>query len=207
VPECLHGLADPGTLPAGPYTTQYFLAGQLAVQIASAWESHEDQPVEFSTAPLGKWDVHRVLFWSDILPVGPDGKQVGDPPRTAAGMLAWLATRANLRVSQPEPATIGTEQLHAKTIDISIAPNAVNEDPGCPAAACVNFLTWPNAGTNVYGIGGPGVVRLYLADVAYGGQSHLLAVGIESQGPADLATWLPIAKALIATAKAPISPA
>jgi len=129
VPECLHGGADPGTLPAGPYTMRYFLAGQLTVKYAAPWESHEDQPVEFSSAPLGMWDTHRVLFWSDILPVGPDGRLVGGVPRTAAGMLAWFATRKNLRVSKPLSATIGAQYLPAKVIDINIAPTRSTRIP------------------------------------------------------------------------------
>jgi hypothetical protein len=209
VPECQAlGGADPGTLPTGPYTTQHFLDGYLTVTFATPWESHEDRPVEFSAAPLGKWDTHRVLFWSDILPVGPDGKQVAGISRTTVGMLAWFAARPNLLVSEPQPATIGVDHLPASVIDISIGPHAVNEDPGCPPPpgnVCVGFFTWPNEGFHAATLGGRSVLRLYLADVAYGGQSHLLAVGIEGQNASDLAAWLPTAEALIATAKAPVS--
>ncbi|MEU9167346.1 hypothetical protein AB0D34_06060 [Streptomyces sp. NPDC048420] len=41
-----------------------------------AFGSHENQPVEFSVAPEGSWDLHRVLFWSDLVPVGKDRKRV-----------------------------------------------------------------------------------------------------------------------------------
>ena len=42
--------ADPGLIGPGPYTTVGFLDGQLTVMYPSAWESHEDQGVEFSSA-------------------------------------------------------------------------------------------------------------------------------------------------------------
>jgi hypothetical protein len=206
VPECIHGGTDPGTLAAGPYTTQYFLAGHLTVTFAATWESHHDHTQEFSAAPSGLWDTHRVLFWSDILPIGPDGKQVAGVSRTTAGMLEWFAARPNLLVSNRHPASIGAGHLSATVIDMTVASHAVNEDPNCPSAACVVFLTWPNA-PGMYAIGGPGVFRLYLSDITYGGQRHLLAVGIESKNPADFAAWLPTAEALIATARAPVSPA
>ena len=40
----------------------------------------------------------------------------------------------------------------------------------------VALLSWPNAGTNIYSMGAPNVLRLYLADVMYGGKRHLLSV-------------------------------
>lgn len=51
------------------------------------------------------------------------------------------------------------------------------------------------------------VLRLYLSDVAYGGRSHLFAIGIEGRDQADLKTFLPDAERLIAGADAPVGPA
>ena len=105
VPECVYGFTDPGSLPVGSYTTQYFFDGHLTVTFDKPWESHEDQAVEFSVAPLGKWDIHRVLFWSDIYPVEMDNNhelhRVKGVPITTAGWLRWLETNPNLRVTAP----------------------------------------------------------------------------------------------------------
>ncbi|MDX6349286.1 MAG: hypothetical protein QOF84_4076 [Streptomyces sp.] len=204
-PECLSGISDPGTLKAGPYRTAHFLNGLLTLDLKGEWESHEDQPVEFSLAPQGNWDVHRVLFWSDIIPVGKNGKPAAGVPHTTAGMLAWLRTRQNVKVSAPRSDTIGTRSLPAEVVDIEVARDAVNEATDCPVRACADFLTWPNAGENVYGIAEPAVLRLYLSDIGYGGSRHLLAVGVEGQSPADLKDFLPTAEQLIADADAPVS--
>ncbi|MGI5455689.1 hypothetical protein ACQEWB_21425 [Streptomyces sp. CA-249302] len=171
------------------------------------WESHEDQPVEFSVAPDGNWDLHRVLFWSDLIPVGKNRKPAAGVSSTASELVAWLRTRPNVRVSTPRSATIGTDSLPAEVVDITISSKAVNEASDCPVRACVDFLTWPNAGDNVYGLAEPAVLRLYLSDVRYGGKTHLFAIGIEGRDQADLKAFLPDAEHLIASAGAPVSPA
>ncbi|MDV9174377.1 hypothetical protein R6V09_30255 [Streptomyces sp. W16] len=206
-PECLSGLSDPGSLPAGPHRTSHFFNGQLTVTFAGRWESHEDQPVEFSVAPEGSWDLHRVLFWSDLIPVGKDQKRAAGVPSTAPKLVAWLSSRPNLTVSKPRSGTIGTDALPAQVVDIAISGKAVNEASDCPARACADFLTWPNAGDNIYGIAEPAVLRLYLSDVEYGGKSHLFAIGIEGRDQADLKVFLPDAEKLIAGADAPVGPA
>ncbi|MET9462186.1 hypothetical protein ABZY05_45500 [Streptomyces canus] len=171
------------------------------------WESHEDQPVEFSVAPEGGWDLHRVLFWSDVIPVGKDRKRAAGVASTASELVAWFRTRPNLRVSTPRSGMIGTDALPAKVIDIAISSKAVNEASDCPTRACADFLTWPHAGDNVYGLAEPSVLRLYLSDVRYGGKNHLLAVGIEGRDQADLKVFLPDTERLIASVDAPVSPA
>jgi hypothetical protein len=206
-PACLSGGSDPGSLSAGPYRTAHFFNGQLTLTFKGRWESHEDQPVEFSVAPEGNWDTHRVLFWSDIIPVGKDRKRAAGVPSTTSGLLAWLKGRPNLHVSEPQSGTIGTGALPAKLVDIEISSKAVNEASDCPARACADFLTWPNSGDNIYGLAEPAVLRLYLADVRYGGRSHLFAIGIEGKDQADLKVFLPVAEQLIASASAPVNPA
>jgi hypothetical protein len=214
VPECSVEFQDPGVIGPGPYTTFGFLDGQLTVTYPSAWESHEDQGVEFSSAPKGKWDVHRVLFWDDILPwvadfKHPYGHKVPDIPNTAAGWLDWLQANAALRLSEPRSTTIGQMKLPATYVDIEIAPDAPNEDPYCEKldTVCVALLSWPNAGGNIYSFGAPAVLRLYLSDVTYGGEAHLLAVAVEGQSTADLRLFLPEAKLVVASAEAPIEAA
>jgi hypothetical protein len=215
VPECSTAIEDPGLIGPGSYTTLAFLDAQLTVTYPSAWESHEDQGVEFSSAPKGMWDVHRVLFWDDILPwvadfKHPDGHQVPGVPNTTAGWLDWLQANAALRVSKPRSTTIGRMQLPANYVDIEIAPDAPNEDPYCEKkfdTVCVALVSWPNAGGNIYSFGAPAVLRLYLSDVTYGGQAHLLAIAVEGQSTADLKSFLPDAKHVIASAIAPVEAA
>ena len=93
----------------------------------------------------------------DILPVDPNSfSATGTVPLAAAEMINWLSQRPNLTVSDPRSTTIGTAQLPATMVDISVAANGVKEDPGCPASACAAFLTWPNGNGNIYSISNPG---------------------------------------------------
>src|SRR3954467_7370466 len=100
-PECLSGASDPGILPSGPHRTSHFFNGQLTVTFTQRWESHEDQPVEFSVAPEGSWDLHRVLFWSDLIPVGKYRKRAAGVASTASELVTWFGTHPNLQVSTP----------------------------------------------------------------------------------------------------------
>ena len=189
----------------GTFTTAGFLEGQLTVTVAQTWESGEDQIAEFSTAPAGTSQKHRLLFWMDVLPVDPAGQLADSVPRTAAGFAGWLSQRPNVQVTAAQTATIGTAQLPATVVDIAISPDAVNEDKGCPARACVAFLTWPNGGSNVYGIGSPGVVRLYLSDVVHNGETHLFAVAIEAMDQDELDAFAPVATEVINSASGPLT--
>src|SRR4029450_2694789 len=85
-PECATGITNPGALPAGSYTTTYFLDGRLTLDIPPGWKSTEDQPVEFNAQPRGP---HRVVFWVDPFPArfDEDGlvRPISGVPRTGAG--------------------------------------------------------------------------------------------------------------------------
>jgi hypothetical protein len=169
------------------------------VTYPSRWESHEDQGVEFSSAPAGKWDVHRVLFWNDILPWDQTQRVVAaGVPTTAAGWVDWFRSNPIVKVTAPRRATITRMQLPATYVDITDAPGGERFP---------DLITWPNAGGNVYGIGGGYVFRLYLTEVTYGGERHLLAIAVEGQNSADLEAFLPEAKQVIASADAPIEAA
>ena len=205
VPECSDGVVAAGPLPVGDYTIVYFLDGQLTVRYAEPWESTEDQGVEFASGPRGKSDVHRVVFWDDILPVDDHGHRVFGVPITAAGLLQWFKTDPTFHVSAPQPGTIGRD-IPATVIDLTIAPDAKNQDPGCPIDVCVFDFTWPNV-SGALGTGGAEVLRLYLADVTYGGRTHLLVAAIQARTPEALRAFLPAAEQVIASARAPVTPA
>jgi hypothetical protein len=192
------GLVDPGSIGPGPYTTAVFLDGHFTVTYATRWVSHEDQGVEFSSAPAGDREEHRVLFWVDILPWDPAGHVASGVPNTAAGWVDWLRSNPIVRVTSPRHAQIGQMRLPATYVEISDAPGG-EEFP--------DLITWPNAGGNVYGIGGDFEFRLYLADVTYDDTDHLLAVAVEGTDSVALEAFLPEAKQLIASATAAIEAA
>jgi hypothetical protein len=195
VPQCSTGFSDPGSIGPGPYTTAIFLDGQLTLAYESRWVSHEDQGVEFSSAPAGERSEGGVLFWLDILPWDPEGHPARDVPNTTAGWVDWLRSNPIVSVTPPRHATIGQMRLPATYVDITDEPGG-EEFP--------DLITWPNAGPNVYGIGGAWIFRLYLADVTYDGTDHLLAVAVEGTDASDLEAFLPVAKQVIASANAPI---
>jgi hypothetical protein len=216
VPECLYGGADPGRIPPGSYTTQYFFDGHLTVTFRKAWVSHEDTPVVFWVKPEVKQDgvLRQLTFMEDIIPV--EGKtferkhRAKGVPITTAGWLQWLSNNPNLRVSDPQDATIGEEGLPAKVVDIGISDQAKNDEPGfppCRKEICQTILTWPNAGGNYFGIIESEVFRLYLSDVKYGGKMHLFAISIYAQDPATLEDFAPAAERVIDSVRAPVSPA
>jgi hypothetical protein len=214
VPECLSGGTDPGRIPPGSYTTQYFFDGHLTVTFRKAWVSHEDTPIVFWAKPEVKQDGEgEVQFWEDIIPV--EGKtfdlkhRAKGVPITTAGWLHWLSNNPNLRVSDPKKATIGEDDLPAKAVDIGISDQAKNDDPGyppCRRVICQTLLTWPNS-DNYFGLGGSDVIRLYLSDVEYGGKTHLFAIAIYAQDPAGLKGFAPAAEGVIGSVRAPVSPA
>jgi hypothetical protein len=208
-PECATGITNPGALPAGSYTTTYFLDGQLTLDIPPGWKSTEDQPVEFNAQPRGP---HRVVFWVDPFPARFDEDGIVRPipgvPRTAAGELGWFEANPDLDVSKPRRGTIGVMDLPASVIDVAIAPDAKNEDPDCPKElkVCVTLLSWPNV-QDALGIAATETMRLYLADVRYGGKKHLFAAAIQAFDQAQFASLLDDAERVIASAEAPIKAA
>jgi hypothetical protein len=199
VPECSAGFSDPGSIGPGPYTTAIFLDGQLTVDYETRWVSHEDQGVEFSSGPAGDRQERRVLFWVDILPWDPAGHVASGVPNTAAGWVDWFRSNPIVSVTPPRHAIITKMRLPATYLDIAIAPDGGEKFP--------DLITWPNAGDNVYGIGGDFVFRLYLSDITYDGTDHLLAVSVEATNAASLDAFLPVAKQVIASAHAPIEAA
>lgn len=204
VPECSEGFVTAGPLPSGDYSTVYFLDGQLTVSFAEPWESSEDQGVEFASGPRGASD-HRIVFWDDILPVDDHGHRVNGVPITAAGLLRWFRTNPTFDISREQQAVIGRD-IPATVIDLTTALDAKNQDPGCPSGTCVFVFTWPNVG-EALAIAGRETLRLYLADVSYGGRTHLLVAAIQARSKQNLEAFLPVAEQVIASARAPVTPA
>jgi hypothetical protein len=207
-PGCIRPDAnyEPGAFTAGTYTTKYFLGHALTITVPAGWSGGEDNRRELNLGPSGQ-DDHGIKFWEDGKPPAKNSVlPAPGVPDTAAGVLAWLQANKNLGVSMPASGMIG--KFPATVVDIGIAAGAANEDPGgCPVKVCVNLMTWTDFPDGPeYGFGVPKVVRLYLADITYGGTPHLLMALVDGRDRADLEAFLPLAIPIIASATAPVSP-
>ena len=194
------GASEHGTYKPAPdsrtYTTTGFLADAMTLRLADRWKVLEDSRLHLSAAPSGS--DYRVL-WSIDASAQHAGKKVAGVPSLAAPLIAWLRTNADLRVVEAKRSTIGSK-LVARVVDVTLAKSAVNDDPGCPAKACVNFLRFYGA-NEPYGIAGNDAIRFYFANMRYKGGRHLLIVAIEARDRADLAARRPAAERLIHTAQ------
>ena len=206
-PQCLPpNFSEPGKVPQGPYNTEYFFAGQMEVTFEKGWAVGEDSTGEFASADNKSPDL-RVIFWEDIYPTkhGQGLQRVKGVPGTADGVVGWLRANPNLSVTPPDEGTIGSD-LPATVVDVSVSAKADNDDPGCPAKPCANFLGFPQWG-ETYGIAGGGVTRFYFSDVKYGGKTHLFVAAVEGIDKAQLDAGLPAAEQVIESTKVPADPA
>ena len=205
-PQCLpRAFTEPGSLPTGKYQTTNFFAGEMTLLFTKGWLSGEDSTGEFWASPRNNQKA-RVIFWEDIYAAKASNPgswgRIGPLRPTGAALLALLQKNPNLVVSMPKRGKVGT--LPARVVDIGVSDGAVNDDPGCPAKACANFLLYPQWG-EPYGIAGKWISRFYFSDVRYGGKRHLFVAVIEVPGRTELAAFAPTAGRLIATVRVPAS--
>jgi hypothetical protein len=199
VPACNPpGLSQPGPLPTGPYETEWFFGGEMVISPKEAWSAHEDSTGEFAI-DLGSAPENAIYFWEDIYPVENE-KPVNGIPMTTDGLLGWMRKDPRLVVSKPHQGAIG--DLPATVVDVSIAKDAENEDPGCPTKACVLFLGFPQW-QDVWGIADPQVQRFYLSDVSYGGKKHLFVAVVYPDDPSGMKEFGPQAEQLLSTVQVP----
>lgn len=205
VPVCNPpGLTRPGSIPVGPYKTQWFFGRQMVITTREPWSIHEDSTGEFSLT-LDATPENSVQFWEDVYPIDAHARRVNGVPLTAKGILRWLRHTPRLHVSASRPGTIG-HGLPATVVDVTVAKGARNEDPGCPSRACVLWLSFPQW-TDTWGIAAPQVQRFYLSEVTYGGRKHLFVAVIYPDKPGEMKTFLPHARKLLATVQVPANPA
>ncbi|HLC05835.1 MAG TPA: hypothetical protein VJK02_22600 [Anaerolineales bacterium] len=201
VPACVQGLVRPGPLPAGEYQTQWFFGGRMQVTLDGDWTSGEDSSGEFKLSP--KDSDNDLSFWEDVYSV-ENGVRVESVPMTATGLLDWLSTNPRLKTTSPVAGHIG-KAIPAAIVDVTNAEGAPNDDPECPFDTCVLFLGFPQW-DDVWGLAGPQVVRFYLADVSYGGASHLFVAVIYPDDPADMVSFRALAEPVIASVQVPADP-
>ena len=202
LPLCATGGINDRELPAAAYQTQWFFNGAMTIDLDTPWALSEDSTGEFSLGQVKDPD-YRLVFWLDVYPV-VKGARVEGIPNTATDLLGWVRSDPGLDVSTPIETTIG--EMPATAVDVAISPAAVNDDPGCPAAVCHNFLGFPQWGES-FGIAGDDPYRLWFADVRYSGTAHVLVAALESRDPSHFARFLPIAEEVMATATFPAQPA
>jgi hypothetical protein len=201
IPACGRpGLVRPGSLPEGEYTTRRFFGSRMTLTFHGKWSSHEDSTGEFEATPDGT--ANEVFFWEDVYPV-ESGQHVDGVAMTAKGLLDWIKQSKSLDVSTAKGGFIG--KLPATIVDVTVSKDAVNEDPGCPTKVCVLFLGFPQW-DGPWGIAASQVQRFYLADVIYGGQTHLFVAVIYPDKGADIASFAPVGEELIDTVRVPVTP-
>lgn len=166
----------PGPLPAGTYTTKYFLAGELSLELGEGWNGIEDSTGElkllFPGETMGGNYSYGAAFRVDDIVVGPPGTDVTSTP-DVKGWLGFFQSDPRVVVSEPAPGMIGS--LPATVVDVQLIPQALLAE-----------LWRQEKFDHNDGIGGGDVYRFWLADVEYGGEPHLLTVYIESGGDDDL---------------------
>jgi len=204
LPECVPGsLTRPGNLPAGDYTTQHFFGGQLTVTVPEGWMSFEDSTGEFALQPIAS-ETRKLLFWIDIYPIiDPTPQPVPGVEPTANGMLEWLEANPNVDVSERSSGTIGG--IPAEVVNLTRSDDATNVDPGCPddgGRPCVGLFGFPQW-EYFYSQGGPFLLRLFAADVTWGGQDHTVYALVEAGDAEELEAFASVATPLIEGARLP----
>lgn len=198
---------SPCILTAGTWVTAgdiAFIPG-LTITVPAGWQSDEQDAGEFN---LFRTDHPNdaLKLWKDVAPVTSDGttKLIAGIPRTEAGLTGYLRGDPDFVVSKAAAATIAGG-LPATTYVVGVSKSAKFTDPGCPVFPhCADLLTDPDHwGPNVYGIGAPEVVRLYLATVGSGADAHLFVVALDAPDEAELARFTTVAEPIIASIHLP----
>ena len=203
IPGCASGIVDAGfALSRGVYQTQWFFGGAFTIEVGEGWKLREDSTGEFGLTPQDDPLEYGIVFWLDPY-VLQRGDQVNSP-LTAAGFLGALEQHPDLVVSTPAEAAIGA--FPARSVDIQVAEDAVNSDPGCPIDVCVEFISYPEW-TVPFGMGKTDdVYRFVVADVTYSGSSHLFVAAIEGQNREFLDAFVVELAPMIASVQIPAHP-
>lgn len=198
---------NPCVMTAGTWVTTgpfAFIPG-LSVTVPAGWRSQEQDAGEFNLVPIDHPD-DALLLWKDLAATTSDGTQklVPGVPRTVDGLTAYLRRDPFLVVSLPTKATIAGG-IQAITYVVGVSPSAKFTDHTCPVfPRCADLFTDPvHWGGGAFGFGVPTVLRLYLAPVGTGSDTHVFVVGLEAPSPAELARISPIATLIIASIRLP----
>jgi hypothetical protein len=152
-----------GLLKAGTVYTTTTFKPKLSFSVPTAeWDNPNEAGGEmplFSTRPELLGDV--IFFFSHAQSIDP---KVGSKFEE---IVAWLQTYDQIDATPAKPVTIGG--LKGVTMDVKVAPGAVNADPACPAQVCVGILVGADPDPKDpylwhwdWGLGGTEIMRLNL---------------------------------------------
>jgi hypothetical protein len=126
--DCL-GILEPGT-----YRSDLFdppVAYTVPVDGWQNWRNSGGMVVLLPLDPRGD----ELVLMQDATPRTADGRVPSDVGEGAAGFVAWLASRTDLDVSEPQAASIGG--LGGQSVELRVRDDAPNGINGCPARPCV----------------------------------------------------------------------
>ena len=207
----------PGVLPAGVYTTRYFLPGMRLGVPAEGWWSGEDSAVEFKIAPPGSSTTPpAIVFWIDPqADTTCTDRRLPVDMTTPARAVRWLRSNKNVIVSATRHTTIAGH-LPALSVDLDVSPSAPRCDPSCPTP-CIEYFLFFGKGhlhpspdlapghtkgaIEGFGTGRGEPTRLYFAEI--GKPSHLLLVAVDTLNRKSFATLTASATKLLATLRLP----
>ncbi|HEX6787639.1 MAG TPA: hypothetical protein VF091_00245 [Gaiellaceae bacterium] len=201
---------DPGALPAGAYTTQYFLPGMRVRLPSRGWSSPQDSTNELRLHPPGYSDATFLRFWTDPrLSTACSDRVISARITTPAQAVRWFRSNKELLVSPPRQATIAGH-VAALTIDVDLSPTAPRCGASCPGPCIDYFLffggTAPDAtdlapghtpgAKDGFGSARGELVRFYFAEIRK--PARLFVVGVDTYSKKDFAALTPVASTLLA---------
>ncbi len=199
----------PCVLTAGTWVTfgdSAFIPG-MAVTVPDGWSSPTASVGELKLIQSDHPD-DAIFLWKDVAAIESNGetpKVLSGVPRTPEGLTASFRKNPDFIVSAPTDTTIGGA-IPALTYVLGISPSAAYTGRGCPSyPTCANILKDPahSGPGDFYGIGAPGVVRLYLATVGVASDSHMLVIGLDATDPVELERLTIAAAPIIASISLP----
>ncbi|HET6745640.1 MAG TPA: hypothetical protein VFH90_07290 [Candidatus Limnocylindria bacterium] len=126
--DCL-GILDPGT-----YRSDLFDPPVAYTVPVNGWQNWRNSGGMVVLLPLGARGDELVLM-QDATPRTADGRVPSGVGDGATGFMAWLASRTDLDVSEPQAASIGG--LGGQSVELRVRDDAPNGINGCPARPCV----------------------------------------------------------------------
>ena len=199
--------SSPCALTAGTWVTagEYSFIPGLHITVPDGWESQEQNLGEFSLDPLDHPN-DRIFLWKDVAAITSDGsaRLVPGVPRTPIGLTAYFRGDRDFVVSAQATATIAGG-IRTLTYVVGVSPSAKYTNHECPAYPhCADLLKDPaHWSSESYGIGAPEVVRLYLATIGSGGDTHLLVIALDAPSAKELERLTKVAAPIIASIRLP----
>ena len=174
----------------------------LQITLPAGWFFGEQDAGELAPRPADDPAKGMALF-KDVRIVapnhvaGPANEVVESIPGTAEAFVEWFSSNESFTMVEP-PMAASIAGTTGTVLRIAVSEAADFADPGCPSnPRCADFFTDPvHWGPNVFGIGGPTPIQLYVATVSYEDGDHLFAIawdgGTASELPAFVERTMPI---------------